>query len=44
MDKCLVWSAETTGNARIDSNNEIRDFICEIREIRGESMGDFIFY
>ena len=41
MDKCLVWSAETTGNARIDSNNEIRDFICEIR---GESMGDFIFY
>jgi len=29
---------ENTGNARIVSNNKIRDFICEIRGIRGKYL------
>jgi hypothetical protein len=29
---------ENTGKARIVPNNKIRDFICDIRDIRGESI------
>jgi len=34
----ILGFTENTGNARIVSNNKIRDFIRDIRDIRGKYM------